>query len=98
MYTSVKINKSNLKGKKLVAKFFDNNGRLIKKIYFGATGYSDFTKHKDEERKKRYIQRHKVRENWNVPDTRASLSRWILWEKPNLKESIKFYKNKFNLK
>ena len=23
-----------------------------KKVYFGAAGYSDFTKHKDEERKK----------------------------------------------
>ena len=29
-----------------------------KKIYFGATGYSDFTIHKDEERKLRYIKRH----------------------------------------
>ena len=25
-----------------------------KKIYFGAAGYSDFTKHKDEARKQRY--------------------------------------------
>ena len=30
-----------------------------KKIYFGAAGYSDFTKHKDEERRQRYINRHK---------------------------------------
>ena len=26
-----------------------------KKVYFGAAGYSDFTIHKDEERKLRYI-------------------------------------------
>ncbi len=26
-----------------------------KKVYFGASGYSDFTIHKDEERKLRYI-------------------------------------------
>ena len=30
-----------------------------KRIYFGAAGMSDFTLHKDEERKQRYIQRHK---------------------------------------
>ncbi len=30
-----------------------------KKVYFGASGYSDFTIHKDEARKERYIDRHK---------------------------------------
>ncbi len=29
-----------------------------KRVYFGAAGYSDFTQHKDEERKQRYIKRH----------------------------------------
>ncbi len=29
-----------------------------KKVYFGAAGYSDFTNHKDEARKQRYIKRH----------------------------------------
>ena len=32
-----------------------------KKEYFGAAGNSDFTIHKDEDRKKRYIERHKKR-------------------------------------
>ena len=36
-----------------------------KTIPFGQKGASDFTKHKDEERKKRYIDRHKQNENWN---------------------------------
>ncbi len=31
-----------------------------KKVYFGASGYSDFTIHKDEARKQRYINRHKI--------------------------------------
>ncbi len=30
-----------------------------KKVYFGASGYSDFTIYKDEARKQRYIDRHK---------------------------------------
>ena len=28
-----------------------------KRVYFGAAGMSDFTKHKDEERKQRYIKK-----------------------------------------
>ena len=33
-----------------------------KKVYFGASGYSDFTIHKDQARKQRYINRHKNNE------------------------------------
>ena len=29
-----------------------------KRVYFGAAGMSDFTKHKNEERKNLYIKRH----------------------------------------
>jgi hypothetical protein len=29
-----------------------------KRVYFGAAGMSDFTMHKDEERKQRYIKGH----------------------------------------
>ena len=36
-----------------------------KKIYFGAAGYEDFTTHKDEERKQRYIARHRKNEDWS---------------------------------
>ena len=31
-----------------------------KKVYFGASGYSDFTIHKDEARKQRNLNRHKI--------------------------------------
>ena len=59
---------------------------------------SDFTKHRDEERKKRYLQRHRARENWNDYKSAGALSRWILWNKPSLRASISDYKNRFNLK
>ncbi len=37
-----------------------------KRIYFGAAGYSDFTKtKKDEAKKQRYIKRHEKNENWS---------------------------------
>ena len=38
-----------------------------KKVYFGQAGASDFTIHKDEQRKQQYIDRHKKNESkyWN---------------------------------
>ena len=60
------------------------------------TGMSDFTVHKDEKRKQRYLSRHKSRENWNAPMTAGALSRWILWNKTTRSASIRDYKNRFN--
>ena len=68
-----------------------------KTVSFGAKGYSDFTIHKDEERKKRYMIRHKTTEDWNDPLTPGALSRWVLWNKPSLRDSISDFKRKFNL-
>jgi hypothetical protein len=71
----------------------------IKKISFGAEGYSDFTKHKDPERKQRYITRHKTRENWNKSgiETAGFWSRWILWNKPTIRDSMNDTRKRFNL-
>ena len=57
-----------------------------KKVYFGAAGYEDFTTHKDEERKQRYIARHKKNEDWDDINIAAFWSRFYLWEKPTKKE------------
>ena len=71
----------------------------IHKIHFGANGYSDYTKHKDDERKKRYILRHKENENWTSTGilTAGFWSRWVLWNKPDLKTSIDNTKKRFKL-
>ena len=66
-----------------------------KKIYFGQASSSDFTLHKDEARKQRYINRHKKNENRNNKDTAGFWSRWLLWEKPTIKESYEYIKNKY---
>lgn len=92
---SVIIKNSPNKGKKKVAIFYEDN-KKIKTIHFGASGMSDFTKHRDEARKDRYLSRHRSRENWNDPMTAGSLSRFILWNKPTLKASIADYKRRFN--
>ena len=68
-----------------------------KKVYFGAAGYSDFTKHKDEERKNRYINRHKNNENWTKSgiDTAGFWSRYLLWNMPTIKASYEDIKKRF---
>lgn len=88
----IKIIKSPKPEKKYRAHFSDGSH-----TDFGAKGMSDFTKHKDPERKKRYMTRHKTRENWNSPKTAGALSRWILWNKDTLKKSITDYKKRFKL-
>jgi len=93
----VKFSKSENKGKKMKAVFYKDN-KKIKTTHFGATGYSDYTKHKDENRKKLYDSRHKKNENWNAFKSAGSLSKNILWNKETISASIKDYKKKFNLK
>lgn len=68
-----------------------------KHIPFGAKGYEDYTMHKNPMRKKLYIQRHKSREDWKNPQTAGALSRYILWETPNLQKNIQIFKKLFNL-
>ena len=68
-----------------------------KKIKFGAIGYSDFTQHKDEARKQRYINRHKKNENWNDKDSAGAWSRWLLWNLPTIKQSYDDIKKRFNI-
>ncbi len=94
-YHLIKITKSTNSNKKLMAIFKDCHTERQKTTHFGAKGMSDYTIHKDNDRKKRYISRHSANENWNNPTTAGALSRWILWNKPTLKASISDYKKKF---
>ena len=74
-------------------------GNKNKTVYFGASGYSDFTKHKDKERMKRYDSRHKSRENWTKSGitTAGFWSKWILWSKPSLASAKAYTAKKFNI-
>ena len=93
----IQIVKSKLQDKKYTAKFYDAKRVKIKTVHFGAAGMSDYTKHKDEERKYRYLARHKANENWNNPMSSGALSRWFLWNKPSLSASFNDFIKKFNL-
>jgi len=61
-------------------------------ISFGAKGMSDYTINKDSDRRDLYINRHQHREakywNHDEPITPSYLSRFLLWEKPNLNQAI----------
>lgn len=68
-----------------------------KTVHFGQDGASDYTIHKDPERKKRYIDRHKARENWKDPETSGFWSRWLLWNKPSISASKKDISKRFDI-
>ena len=93
----VVIKKSTNPKKKYMAVFYDNNKKKVKTTHFGSSGMSDYTKHKDKSRKRRYLTRHRDREKWNDYMSAGSLSRYILWGEPTFRASVQKYKKKFNL-
>ncbi len=89
------LSKSTKNGKKFMVQ---TKGKTI---HFGATPYLDFTTHKDEERKIRYLLRHQgLNENWTADGTLTPgfWSRWLLWNKPTMSQSIKDIQKRFGLK
>ena len=74
----------------------DNNDTWI---HFGDSRYSDYTKHKDANRRKLYILRHRVNQDWTRSgmNTAGFWSYWLLWNKPNLKEAIKKVESMFKI-
>lgn len=68
-------------------------------IHFGASGYSDYTLHKNNERKQRYINRHKNAEKWTKSGIKTAgfWARWALWNKPSLTASLKDIETRFNV-
>jgi hypothetical protein len=75
----------------------DKDDGARRTIRFGAKGMSDYTIHKDEARKQRYLDRHRAREDWNDPLTPGFWSRWYLWNLPTRAESLRDLKARFGL-
>ena len=93
----LQIKKANDDKHKYIAVLQD--GSKAHNIAFGAKGYNDFTKTQNEDKKSSYISRHKVREDWCKSGilTAGFWSRWILWNKPTIEESVKYTIKKFHL-
>lgn len=75
---------------------FEKNGKMYTRK-FGAAGMSDYTLHKDKERRERYISRHKKDLRTNDPMKPGYLSMYILWNKPSVKASLADYKRRLNV-
>lgn len=75
---------------------FEKNGKTYVRK-FGAAGMSDYTIHKDKERRERYISRHKKDLRTNDPMKPGYLSMYILWNKPSIKASLADYKRRLNV-
>jgi hypothetical protein len=90
--TPVILKRSPRSDKKWLVKVDDKN------VNFGQEGYQDFTMHKNEERQNNYINRHRKNENWGNWFTPGFWSRWLLWNKPTLKESIESIESQFPIK
>ena len=90
MTINIIIKKSSKPDKKYDAVIDDK-----KTISFGHSGASDYTIHKDDERKQRYIARHKKNENFSDPNTAGFYAKNILWNKKTITESIRDTNNRF---
>lgn len=69
-------------------------------VWFGARGYEDYTTHKNKERKRRYIARHRARENWDKSGiyTAGFWSKHLLWNKPSISASKRSIARRFNVR
>ena len=69
-----------------------------KRVDFGATGYFDYTKHRDDARKERYLQRHRAKEDWSNLKSAGFWARYVLWNKPTIAASLKDIETRFHVK
>ena len=93
----ISVSPSTRKDKKLVAIFEMENGRL-KRTHFGQRGASDYTIHKDKERRELYRNRHEKDLDTQDPTRAGYLSWYLLWgDSTSLKKNIQQFKRKFNL-
>jgi hypothetical protein len=89
MKNVVRVSRSRNGKHKFTAEFPDGS-----RVSFGLRGFSDYTKHKDKERMKRYVGRHagysggrlSRRENWTRAGAKTAgfWSRWLLWSRPSI--------------
>jgi len=95
----VEVSKSERAGKKYkIVLVYDDN--KTKTIHIGSAEHSDYTEHKDPERKSRYIARHKAREDWTKSGiaTAGYWAKHLLWNQPSISASIKDIATRHNLK
>lgn len=94
MAVSIELLPPTAKGKKHKMVFYED-GRRVRTTHFGQLGAADFTTHGDPGRKRRYLLRHRPREDWDDPFSAGSLARYVLWNRPTLDASVRDYARRF---
>ena len=96
---TIKLTQSESKTKKYKVVVLKDNKKL-KTVQFGQKGASDYTKHKDDTRKARYLTRHRKRENWTASGitTAGFWSRWLLWNEKTIEESKRDIERRFGVR
>ena len=79
---NVLISSSPKADKRLKAQF------RTKTVHFGQAGGNTFVDHQNEQYKKAWIARHKVRGSFNNLESLYALAKGILWNKATMKSSI----------
>lgn len=98
-YTFVKLFRSPNPEKKWRVRLSDHEGKFHH-VDFGQKGYEDYTIHKDEKRKRLYLQRHAgMGENWKKSGvlTPGFWSRWLLWNLSTIEASLRDVRDRFDL-
>ena len=86
------LNKSNRKGKRFIIDMGDHSH------HFGSSVGSTYIDHQDDKKKEAWIARHRGDKNWDSKHSGIYHSRYLLWTKPTLKEAIKDYEKKNNVR
>ena len=89
MVVLVKLQRSSKPEKKWMVTFDRERGRK-KTVHFGQASASDFPTHKDVQRRDRYLERHREREDWGAGgvETAGWWSRWLLWNRKSIAASL----------
>ncbi len=93
--TEVLVKKSTNPKKKLDIIITDN--KKVTTLSIGDADYEDYTIHKDDIRKQKYISRHKDKEDWTYGGrfTKGYWSYNLLWRKKSLNKAIEYLNNKY---
>ena len=93
----VAITESHKKNKKLVAVFYGPNMRGCTMIHFGSKSGKSFIDHRDEKKRKAWLARHSTKSKFDDPMDATTLSRWVLWDRETLDDSIVSFRMRFDL-
>lgn len=89
----ISLEPSTKKDKKYEIKFSNPD----KIIHFGSRNSKTYLDHNDKNIRQNYINRHRVRENWNIVSP-GSLSLYLLWGPTNnLKTNLYFFLDVFGI-